>query len=48
MDGENLLSSLEGEFIILFSVLFCQLGVVKSLESNFSVLSNAFSILINN
>jgi len=27
----NLLSSLEGEFIILFSVFFRQLGVVKSL-----------------
>ena len=33
MNYENLLSSLEGEFVILFSVLFCQLGVVKSLEN---------------
>ena len=32
MNCENLLSSLEGEFVILFSVLFCQLGVVKSLK----------------
>ena len=47
----NLLSSLEGEFVILFSVLLCQLGVVKSLESNFTSpsyqISNAFSIAIN-